>query len=575
MALPDDSVGGSAQNAIDLTDDSDAVTGYEVKAVSPVSTMIKQEPGEGKGRVIDLETSAGEKDISHVQSGTEHFQPELTKPTDVEADAINKDPPTEHSKDVVETVAEPSSNLSGGVEQSDMTINETNQPAECTTIVQPYNKDDNVNHVDSLQDAPTLLLEDEHEIMPVAEPDPFSTNNVNHSFENIIFDPLPVFEAHEDSGPDINNFDALLQYNQNKPDFGEDDVVDGARDDALGAYDYLGDDVIEGSSEPLGLAVDDNANNSEPVGMVIDETGDVMDWEVLAEENAAAEDEMAAAAFAKRKKQYEKKVAEGSNTQEDDISFAAARADELQRLRDIERSQMEVEDPPEQTGSPDGDVEEESLFVPEVPDRPDPPPKNRAVPKPKNRLSKKDIDDALSAGINAGRGENRKPKRKARESGEEPQPKKRRQTDRPNGVKKPAQKRGRKRPNMSNIASLGRTNIVEAAQANADAPDMPTFTDKNKAKALKELIASIPSSERANATSDRTAVMNATKKFKGIGAVRSDGRGGWKLRGMASSLYNHQLLGAAFLRERETGDSKPKGGLVCDEMGFGKTIQMM
>ena len=104
---------------------------------------------------------------------------------------------------------------------------------------------------------------------------------------------------------------------------------------------------------------------------------------------------------------------------------------------------------------------------------------------------------------------------------------------------------------------------------------MPTFTSKNKNSALKELIASIPSAERGNAGSDRTAVLEATKKFKGIGAVKSDGQGGWLLRGMHSSLYNHQLLGAAFLRERENGDAKPKGGMICDEMGFGKTIQMM
>ena len=44
---------------------------------------------------------------------------------------------------------------------------------------------------------------------------------------------------------------------------------------------------------------------------------------------------------------------------------------------------------------------------------------------------------------------------------------------------------------------------------------------------------------------------------------------------MESSLYGHQLLGAAFLRDRENGSEKPLGGMVCDEMGFGKTIMML
>jgi SNF2 family DNA or RNA helicase len=104
---------------------------------------------------------------------------------------------------------------------------------------------------------------------------------------------------------------------------------------------------------------------------------------------------------------------------------------------------------------------------------------------------------------------------------------------------------------------------------------MPTFTSQNKSQALKELIASIPLADRGSHSSDKNAIMEATKKFNGHGSVRSDGQGGWKLRGMESSLFHHQLLGTAFLRDRENSDSKPKGGLVCDEMGFGKTIQMM
>src|SRR5206468_2402225 len=153
-------------------------------------------------------------------------------------------------------------------------------------------------------------------------------------------------------------------------------------------------------------------------------------------------------------------------------------------------------------------------------------------------------------------------------SNEQP-PKKKRDTK--NGTTKPT-KKGTKQPILSNLHSLGRSNIVQDARANADKPDMPTFSSKNKTTALQELIASIPSAEDVSHASDKAAVLAATKKFKGRGSVRSDGQGGWKLKGMRSSLYHHQLLGAAFLRDRENGTQRPYGGLVCDEMGFGKTI---
>jgi hypothetical protein len=449
------------------------------------------------------------------------------------------------------------------------------------------------NLVDALQSAPADHFEERKDGAITDGLGIFSNNDVTVFPEGANFDPLPIFDPSPNANTEFPGFDALLQYNQNKAELGEDSeiIADVAPDGIVGGYTesayaenaYAANAIAEGSPEPLGGRVNDDK--------------DITDWDSTLEKAVAVASEQAAI-FATRKKQYEQKRANGTNTQEDDIRFTAEESAEQRRLRDIERSQMVLEDLPERTGLPPGYEEEESLFVPEHPRSPDPrspnpqspepqgldpqslepQPKKRAAPKARNRLSKKEVDDAISAGIHAGFGVGRKPKRKARASSEDRQPRKRRETNKTNGsgVKKPAPKRGRKRrPIMSNIASLGRTNIVEAAQANALRPDMPTFTATNKAKALQELIASLPSAERGTAGSDRSAIMEATMKFRGKGAVRSDGRGGWLLKGMESSLYMHQLLGTAFLRDRETGDGKPKGGLVCDEMGFGKTIQMM
>ena len=445
-------------------------------------------------------------------------------------------------------------------EEDTLFVLEDNE-ADNVVPTQPEIEHDDINLVGTLQDASTESLEEHNEGLPLGEEDPFNSNNVNESPEDPGFE-LPNFDHFSDMDIDLDGLNALQQYNQNKADLDDDDIVYDLPDGAEPFVEDLAENgyrMTQASPEPLGTVVDDN--------------GDVIDWSALMEEDAAAAHELRAAAFAKRKKEYERKKEMEINTQEDDIRFAAEKGEEQRRLRDLARSQMEVEEPPERTDMLQGLEEDDLLFVPEYAEAQ---PKKKASPKQKNRLSKKDVDDAISAGIQAGFGTSRPPKRKAPVASEDRQPKKRRGAGKTGGTKKAAPKRGRKQgPNMSNIASLGQTNIVAAAQANADQPDMPTFTSKNKEKALKELIASLPSAERSGAGSDRAAILEATKKFKGRGAMKADAHGGWILKGMESSLYNHQLLGAAFLRERETGDSKPKGGMVCDEMGFGKTIQMM
>lgn len=38
---------------------------------------------------------------------------------------------------------------------------------------------------------------------------------------------------------------------------------------------------------------------------------------------------------------------------------------------------------------------------------------------------------------------------------------------------------------------------------------------------------------------------------------------------MISSLTHYQMIGAAVMRRRETGDAEPRGGLLADAMGLG------
>ncbi|KAF2143698.1 uncharacterized protein K452DRAFT_325644 [Aplosporella prunicola CBS 121167] len=118
-------------------------------------------------------------------------------------------------------------------------------------------------------------------------------------------------------------------------------------------------------------------------------------------------------------------------------------------------------------------------------------------------------------------------------------------------------------------------NVWKDAALNKDAPDQPGFDDTVKAQALKKLIASVPAEFKKSAQLDRDNLLAATKQFTGKGAVRANGASGWSLKGFKSSLTSYQVIGAGFMRARETGGDEPRGGICADTMGFGKTVMSL
>ncbi|KAI9775902.1 MAG: hypothetical protein M1835_005663 [Candelina submexicana] len=124
------------------------------------------------------------------------------------------------------------------------------------------------------------------------------------------------------------------------------------------------------------------------------------------------------------------------------------------------------------------------------------------------------------------------------------------------------------------MKSLLGNNLYRDANANMGRAELAAPTAKAKDEALKQLIASVPEEDRRGARTDRTHVLEATKVLNKYN-VHYDGKGGWLLKGMVSSLRPYQVLGAAFMKERETGSEQPLGGLHADEMGFGKTVMMI
>ncbi|PLN85974.1 P-loop containing nucleoside triphosphate hydrolase protein [Aspergillus taichungensis] len=133
-------------------------------------------------------------------------------------------------------------------------------------------------------------------------------------------------------------------------------------------------------------------------------------------------------------------------------------------------------------------------------------------------------------------------------------------------------KRSREKKGIT-LRSFLAPDLFEDARANSLLPGIPACSSKDKAKALLELIANVPTKNQKEAVSDKRKVLEATRKF--TKSAQSDGKGGWKIKGLDTSLYHHQLLGAGFMRDRENSTHAPFGGLMCDFMGFGKTIQAL
>jgi hypothetical protein len=127
---------------------------------------------------------------------------------------------------------------------------------------------------------------------------------------------------------------------------------------------------------------------------------------------------------------------------------------------------------------------------------------------------------------------------------------------------------------VKQATSLFNSNVFQQ-QAGAGAAEQPGFRSRNKADALKELIASVPLDDQKKARGDMNTLLAATKDFDGKGSVKSDGKGLWIVKGMKTSLKGYQVLGTAFMRRRENAAEEPRGGLMADQMGLGKTLMML
>jgi hypothetical protein len=131
--------------------------------------------------------------------------------------------------------------------------------------------------------------------------------------------------------------------------------------------------------------------------------------------------------------------------------------------------------------------------------------------------------------------------------------------------------------NVDIVRLLQQTNIVDDHHQNAGRiyGSGPEITGRNKLDQLNQIFANIPpatdGADRRTIAGDRKKLLAASKSFGYAKVKATDGK--WKIAGMKSPLYHHQLLGAQWMIARELSEGRPHGGILADSMGLGKTVE--
>ena len=276
--------------------------------------------------------------------------------------------------------------------------------------------------------------------------------------------------------------------------------------------------------------------------------------------------------FRTLKKSYSTKVKSDSNTIEDDVAFK--RAEKAERLR-LARLKAEYENA---RGYSDDENSDDGLFVSPLSATPSRP-KRRAVDDPdvgdentnlesakqrkrnsKGKRPQQGLDQEQETNMMAGIEEfirktydKERDKTGKKSDGGKDGPKRKKRKSKKNGY-------------LSNSNTLLTSNVYEDANVNRNREALPASGHTDKQKALAALVASVPLGiSQEDAVAQKNRILEATRVLgRNIrGSCKAEGEtNDWILTGMKSSLRHHQVLGASFMKERETGGEEPLGGIL-------------
>ncbi|KAL8951909.1 MAG: hypothetical protein Q9222_002154 [Ikaeria aurantiellina] len=128
---------------------------------------------------------------------------------------------------------------------------------------------------------------------------------------------------------------------------------------------------------------------------------------------------------------------------------------------------------------------------------------------------------------------------------------------------------------LLNTDSLMGSNVYDEANRNLELPAAPRVWDSRKKDALAAMLISVPLENLRKARSEKQHLLKATQILGKNGRCYHAGDKMWGLKGMSTTLYSHQVQGAAWMMERETGKDEPLGGILADYMGIGKTLEIL
>ncbi|WYZ46104.1 hypothetical protein EsH8_IX_000329 [Colletotrichum jinshuiense] len=119
----------------------------------------------------------------------------------------------------------------------------------------------------------------------------------------------------------------------------------------------------------------------------------------------------------------------------------------------------------------------------------------------------------------------------------------------------------------------------DAIQDRADQGDLqaePTISASKRADQLRQMAAAAPVDIDPHLFRDQKRELEESTYAWGDGGVHpKDGK--WDIRGMLSPLWNHQIIVGAWMlgRELKFTEGLPRGGILADAMGMGKTIEAL
>lgn len=119
----------------------------------------------------------------------------------------------------------------------------------------------------------------------------------------------------------------------------------------------------------------------------------------------------------------------------------------------------------------------------------------------------------------------------------------------------------------------------DAIQERADQGDLQaelTISASKKADQLRQMAAAAPDDIDPHLFRDQKRELEASTHAWGDGGVHpKDGK--WEIRGLLSPLWNHQIIVGAWMlgRELKLTGVLPRGGILADAMGMGKTIEAL